>query len=245
MGYIILFVVVVWLLKTWYMDYYMPARNYAKQQQLAVEDLAYEESETVKKGGSFEALIADRVREILPDAVVIRNCILVKKNQYRKDIRLDGVIASKEIDIIVLSQKGFLCIEAKNWQGAFLTGNLEDVNWLASYSKNKRFNVYSPFKQATNGVITLKKYLPDHSFKRMVVVPDSCKIGSSLQNEQILHLHELEYELLKMVNSPDVIGERSISLVQQLLVDENQRARNLHKLAGDSHIEFVEKLKHA
>ena len=96
-----------------------------------------EEDEKLQKGYSFEQQITQIVSEKLKGAIVINNCILNKKSKSGKDIYFDGTVASKEIDVIILSKKGFFVVEAKNFSQAFVSGNLNYKTWLTSYSKKK------------------------------------------------------------------------------------------------------------
>ena len=149
-----------------------------KEERKKIEELCYQElvdQEKKNKGLAFEQQITEMVTEKLKGAFVINNCILNKKNKEGNDIYWNGTIASKEFDIIILSKKGLFVIEAKNYAQAFISGNLNDKTWLTSYSKSKIFQVYSPMKQVTEGVLTLKRYLPDFNFKKLVVFPDSTK----------------------------------------------------------------------
>lgn len=203
-----------------------------------------EEEEKLQKGYSFEQQITQIVSEKLKGAIVINNCILNKKSKSGKDIYFDGTVASKEIDVIILSKKGFFVVEAKNFSQAFVSGNLNDKTWLTSYSKKKVYNVYSPLKQVTEAVTTLKRYLPDYNFKRLVVFPDSTKVSKNLKTtNQVLSLTEFRWFLDDVSESYDSEEQNSINLIKNLLIEENERARALHNDAD--HLEYVKKVREA
>lgn len=212
------------------------------------KNIAYQEildAEKVQKGYSFEQIITQLVSDKLKGAIVINNCILNKKSKSGKYIYFDGTIASKEFDVIVLSKKGLLVIEAKNFNQAFVSGNLTDRTWIASYSKKSIHNIYSPFKQVTEAVTTLKRYLPDYNFQRYVVFPDSTKISCNLKKTgQVLSLTEFGWLLDNLNNKPDSIEKNSINLIKELLIEENEKARSMFNGNGeDIHLEYVKKCR--
>lgn len=202
------------------------------------------DDEKLKKGTAFEVQISELISEKLKGAVVINNCILNKKSKDGKDIYMDGTVASKEFDVICLSKKGVFVIEAKNYSGAFISGNFHDKTWLTSYSKNKVFPVYSPYKQVTEAIMTLKRYFPDVSFKKYVVFPDSTKISDNLKKSgEVLNLTQLRYKLNEMTDSKDYISKETIRLMKDVLVEENERARQMN--AEKEHLEYVKKCRDA
>jgi hypothetical protein len=198
------------------------------------------EEENLRKGTSFEQIITQEVQKRLKDAVVINNCILNKRTKAGEDMYINGMLASKEIDIIILSKKGLFALESKFYQGAFVSGTLEDRAWKVSYSKSKIFEKYSPFKQVTEAVTTLKRYLPDYNFQREVVFPDSTKISANLKGcEQVWNLKEFCWFIEEVAKRPDTVSANSIQLIKELLIEENERARTMHANAGSSHVDFV------
>lgn len=220
--------------------------NWGKNKDAKISnEIAYQgivEEEKRKKGTAFEVQIAQLISSKLKGAIVINNCILNKKSKDGKDIYWEGTVASKEFDVICLSRKGLFVIEAKNYAQAFVSGNFNDKTWITSYSKNKVYNVYSPFKQVTEAIITLKRYLPDFNFEKFVVFPDSTKISDNLKKTgKVLNLSEFDYLLDNMNERVDLIEAESIRLVKDLLVEENDRARAMN--AEYEHLEYVKKCK--
>lgn len=246
---LVLLVVLVFFLSLYgllYLNNELPLKEEEKRNQ----ELLYQEildKENAQKGYSFEQIISQLVNEKLKGAIVINNCILNKKGKGGKDIYFDGTVASKELDVIILSKKGLLVIEAKNYNQAFVSGNLSDKSWLASYSKNKCYYIYSPFKQVTEGVTTLKRYLPDYNFQRYVVFPDSTKVSKNLKTTgQVLSLTEFGWLLDSLNGYPDTIEKNSIKLIKELLIEENERARAMFNGNGEAaHLDYVKKCQEA
>lgn len=213
-----------------------------KQEEIGQQKII--EDEKLKKGTAFEVQISELISERLKGAIVINNCILNKKSKNGKDIYMDGTVASKEFDVICLSKKGVFVIEAKNYTGAFISGNFNDKTWLTSYSKNKVFPVYSPYKQVTEAVMTLKRYFPDVNFKKFVVFPDSTKISDNLKKSgEVLNFTQLRYKLNEMEDSNDFISKETIRLMKDVLIEENERAREMN--AAKEHLDYVKKCRDA
>ncbi len=202
------------------------------------------DDEKMRKGTAFEVQISQLISEKLKGAVVINNCILNKRSKDGKDIYWDGVVASKEFDVICLSKYGIFIIEAKNYAQAFVSGNFNDKTWLTSYSKSKVFPVYSPYKQVTEGVMTLKRYFPDVNFKKFVVFPDSTKVSDNLRKSgEVLSFEQLRFKLNEMSSSKEVISKETIRLMKDVLIEENERARKMN--AEREHLEYVKKCRDA
>lgn len=217
------------------------------EKQKVMEEISYQkvvENEKMRKGTAFEVQISELISEKLKGAVVINNCILNKRSKEGKDIYWDGTVASKEFDVICLSKYGIFIIEAKNYAQAFVSGNFNDKTWLTSYSKNKVFPVYSPYKQVTEGVMTLKRYFPDAHFKKFVVFPDSTKVSDNLKKSgEVLSFEQLRFKLNEMSSSKEVISKETIRLMKEVLIEENERARAMN--AEQEHLEYVKKCRDA
>lgn len=243
----VIIIIIIILLLSLFLLFYATDDMVVKEEMKAVEKSRQEriiDEENLKKGYSFEQMITQEVQKRLKDAIVINNCILNKKNKNGNDIYLNGTLASKEIDIIILSSKGLFALESKFYQGAFVSGNLHDRAWRVSYSKNKVYDRYSPFKQVTEAVTTLKRYLPNYDFNRHVVFPDSTKLSSNLKDtEQVWNLQEFCWFLEDVAKRQDTISKNSINLIKELLIEENERARTMHANAGSSHVDFVDEVK--
>lgn len=202
------------------------------------------DAEKLDKGTAFEMQISQLISEKIQGAVVLNNCILNKKGKDGKDIYMDGTVASKEFDAICLCKYGCFVVEAKNFSQAFVSGNFNDKTWITSYSKNKVYSVYSPYKQVTEGVITLKKYFPDMNFKKFVVYPDSTKISDNLEKSgEVMTLQQFRFKLNEMMEQKASVTKETIRLMKDVLIEENDRARRMH---GDKeHLEYVKKCREA
>lgn len=99
----------------------------------------------------------------------LRNKIHVPDNQILRNVYIptdDG--KTSEIDILVVSKKGLLVFECKNYSGN-IYGDMKRSKWVQYLGRQKNY-FYNPFLQNKNHIKHLKKYLeqfgdiPSYSF---------------------------------------------------------------------------------
>ena len=99
----------------------------------------------------------------------LRNKIHVPEKQILRNVYIptnDG--KTSEIDILIISQKGLLVFECKNYAGN-IYGDMRRSKWVQYIGKQKYF-FYNPFLQNKNHIKHLKKFLnqfgdlPSYSF---------------------------------------------------------------------------------
>lgn len=99
----------------------------------------------------------------------LRDKIHVPEQQILRNVYVPTVDGkTSEIDILVVSKKGLLVFECKNYAGN-IYGDIKRRKWIQYLGKQKNF-FYNPFLQNKNHVKHLKKYLeqfgnlPSYSF---------------------------------------------------------------------------------
>ena len=110
-------------------------------------------------GSSGEQIIYTTLRDKIhvPEKQILRNVYIPTA---------DG--KTSEIDLLVVSRKGLLVFECKNYAG-IIYGDMNRKKWIQYLGKQKNF-FYNPFIQNKNHVKHLKKYLeqfgnlPSYSF---------------------------------------------------------------------------------
>ena len=110
-------------------------------------------------GSSGEQIIYTTLRDKIhiPEKQILRNVYVPT---------IDG--KTSEIDILVVSRKGLLVFECKNYAGN-IYGDMKRKKWIQYLGKQKNY-FYNPFLQNKNHVKHLKKYLeqfgnlPSYSF---------------------------------------------------------------------------------
>ncbi len=88
----------------------------------------------------------------------LRNKIHIPENQILRNVFIptaDG--KTSEIDILVVSKKGLLVFECKNYAG-HMYGDMKHTKWIQYLGKQKNY-FYNPFLQNQNHIKHLKKYL--------------------------------------------------------------------------------------
>lgn len=101
--------------------------------------------------------------------ITLRNKIHVPEKQILRNVYIptsDG--KTSEIDLLIVSRKGLLVFECKNYAGN-IYGDMRRKKWIQYLGKQKNL-FYNPFLQNKNHVKHLKKYLkqfgdlPSYSF---------------------------------------------------------------------------------
>jgi len=92
--------------------------------------------------------------------ITLTNKIHVPKNQILRNVYIptaDG--KTSEIDLLVVSKKGLLVFECKNYAGN-IYGDAKKIKWVQYLGKKKSY-FYSPILQNRNHVKHLKKFLAE------------------------------------------------------------------------------------
>lgn len=101
--------------------------------------------------------------------ITLRDKIHIPENQILRNVYVptdDG--KTSEIDVLVVSRKGLLVFECKNYAGN-IYGDMKRAKWIQYLGKQKNY-FYNPFLQNKNHIKYLKKYLeqfgdlPSYSF---------------------------------------------------------------------------------
>lgn len=90
--------------------------------------------------------------------ITLRDKIHIPEKQILRNVyvpTIDG--KTSEIDILVISRKGLLIFECKNYAGN-IYGDMKRKKWVQYLGKQKNY-FYNPFLQNKNHVKHLKKYL--------------------------------------------------------------------------------------
>lgn len=99
-------------------------------------------------GSSGEQIVYTTLRDKIhvPENQILRNVYIPTSNGK-----------TTEIDILVVSKKGLLVFECKNYAGN-IYGDMKRTKWIQYLGKQKNF-FYNPFLQNKNHVKYLRKYL--------------------------------------------------------------------------------------
>lgn len=84
-----------------------------------------------------------------------------------------------EIDLLLLSKKGVIVIESKNFSGS-IYGSENDYKWTQFFNKNSKFFFYNPIKQNQNHIDALKEFLRTPTnlniYKSVIVFGNNAKL---------------------------------------------------------------------
>lgn len=191
-----------------------------KQDFIIKRDLAAE-----SKGASFENKIRDLILYYFPGSKVRQN-LIIKNGKF-----------SKEIDLIAMTTKGFIVIEAKNYSHCTISGNIKEKNWVCKYNDKEEYSLYNPIFQASSGVWNIKKHIPDVHFDKAVVFADTCKLSKEILNDpNVYTFSSFKNSLLDLMEYDDIYQE---SFIEEL----DNKLGSLASVSREEHIKNVELIR--
>lgn len=155
----------------------------------------YFRSDTDKKGEEGEDQVAEYLKYIGTDFIVLRNVNLPRTNN--KPV---------QIDYLCVSKKGIFVIEVKNWLGE-ITGKYEDETWHSQIYDiiNDQKN---PIKQNEWHIDVLRRFIKQNmTYYSMVVFTDRAEIGrlDKVQNKtHIIKANQLNSKIHSIYEDSDV-----------------------------------------
>lgn len=179
----------------------------------------------VAKGQSFENRIRDMILEIFPGSKVRQN-IIIKNGQF-----------SKEIDLVAMTPKAFIVIEAKNYNHCTITGHVKEKNWMCQYNDHEAYSLYNPIFQASSGVWNIKKHVPNISLTKAVVFADTCHLSNEiLAHRDVYTLSSFRHALIELSNNKDIYKDTFIE-------EMDDRLGHIASVSREQHIRNVEKIR--
>lgn len=94
----------------------------------------------------------------------------------------NGKGGTTEIDLVVLSTKGFYVLECKNYNG-YVLGKPEENKWTICYNYNgfkKNISFYNPLLQNSGHIIALRRMFPKCYFQSVVLFSNNTRISNDL-----------------------------------------------------------------
>lgn len=199
--------------------------SYFKAEKKASELNKYT-SDEVRKGAELE----DKIKELAEGKgfKVLSNIIIPN---------LTG--KTTEIDVVILSQKGFYVIEAKNFFG-FVAGNKIWKKWVVTYNKEKgiKRTFLNPINQNLRHIYALRKMFPRFRFENLVVFGEHAPLANELyQTSNVKTFRKFEHFICNTLpKKEDVLTKEEVQSVYDFLTRYKDGDRQ-------AHIEFVNSLK--
>lgn len=161
-------------------------------------------------GESFETYLALKLKSCFPNDVIMHN-IWATAN---------FIGAQTQIDLVVITDKSFIVLEAKNWS-KLIQGNYNDTFWLMGSGRTDKPDRYSPVRQNVMHIRSLRNCMRARGIEpicahNLVVVPNTTVIRSNCK--EVIH----EADLVDVINninntSPFTIDKiRYRSIIQQI-----------------------------
>lgn len=202
---------------------------------LKAKKIAKRESIEVMKGEEFEELVANTISSIFPEGKILRNIIIPNGRNG----------GTTEIDILLLTVKGFFCIECKNYNGFISKKKGKDNNgkmWQISYGKNYKKEFYSPVEQNARHVQCLKakNMFPKQYFQSLVLFSDSTKLSDQIASiANVMYLKEAVSFLNEAKKAPHSEEDETEAIVNSIY----SYLKTYEKADRTAHIEYVNKVK--
>lgn len=183
-------------------------------------------TEAELKGASFENQLRDMILYYFPGSKVRQNVII-----------RNGKV-SKEIDLIAMTPKGFIVVEAKNFSYCKIEGDVHEKDWICTYNEKKQFHMYNPIYQVNSAIWNIKKHIHSVYFDKVVVFSDNCEVAKNILSEDcVFTKSEFEYylqNLSEVENSP-----YSETFIEQI----DSKLEQLDTVSREEHIRNVEKIR--
>ena len=144
-----------------------------------------------------------------------------------------------EIDVLILSRKGFYVIEAKNFNG-FIAGNKSWKKWVVTYNKEKgiKRTFLNPINQNLRHIFALRKMYPRYRFENIVVFGPNAPLSKELyKTSNVKTFKRFESFICNILpKKEDILTDEEVQSVYDFLT----RYKNGDR---EAHIEFVNSLK--
>lgn len=104
--------------------------------------------------------------------------------------------STTEIDLLMISQKGFFVFESKNY-GGWIFGNEKSKNWTQTFPNKKKFHFYNPIWQNNahiNALRNLTKFENKDYYKSYIIFSERCtlkKITQQSKNVRVIKRNRL------------------------------------------------------
>lgn len=145
-----------------------------------------------------------------------------------------------EIDLVILSTKGFYALECKNYAG-FVMGKEDEKNWTISYKYNsykKNISFYNPLKQNAGHILALKRMFPKYNFQSIVLFSDETGLAKNLfQRKDVMQFKGFKWYM------ENAFSKRSNTETQAVVDSIYEYLKSYENKNRDAHIEYVNSFK--
>jgi hypothetical protein len=147
-----------------------------------------------------------------------------------------------EIDLLMLTRKGIIVIESKNYSG-WIFGDERHKMWTQTLKGGKRQQFFNPVWQNKGHIAALKKYVAkihDDAIFSFIVFSERCelkKITTSSKNLFVIKRGKLNSEIIKVLDSnPYLLTEEE---VDQIYI-ELKKMTQVSESVKENHIKSIE-----
>lgn len=193
-----------------------------------------------KKTSELKKYISDEVIKGVELEEKIKNLAETKGFKVLSNIIIPNLTGkTTEIDVVILSKKGFYVIEAKNYFG-FIAGNKTWKKWVVTYNKEKgiKRTFLNPINQNLKHIYALRKMFPRYRFENLIVFGEHAPLSKELYQTPNVKTYKRFEHFLKntLPKKDDVLTDEEVQSVYNFLSKYKDGDR-------EAHIEFVNSLK--
>lgn len=147
-----------------------------------------------------------------------------------------------EIDIALISKKGIIIVEAKNYTST-VSGKYSDIYLKSAYVNSyKTFTIYNPILQNESHVKRVSNYLNLDNLTSLIVFSDTTKLeieGLKESNAHIINFKELSDYLIEFNKNPDIFSDAKYKSI----INKLQKRNKVTPLVRKRHKKQVKKAK--
>lgn len=185
--------------------------------------------EETEKGQAFEKEVADFLNSC-PDAKVLKNLIIPNGRKG----------GTTEIDLVILSTKGFYALECKNYSG-YVVGKPDEKNWTICYNYNgykKNVSFYNPLLQNAGHITALRRMFPKYYFQSIVLFSNNTAIEKDLFKRKDV----MNYNGFKRYFN-EYFSKRKSTETQAVVDSTYEYLKSFENKNRDAHIDYVSSFK--
>lgn len=145
-----------------------------------------------------------------------------------------------ELDIIMISSKGIIVVENKNYSG-WIFGDEQSKNWCETL-KGKKYFFYNPIKQNRSHIKNLEKLLQlgDENYTSLITFNGNAnlkKIKVESKNIFVVHYNQIKGFIKNINNREDYFDKEKIEEIYNILLPGTQLSEEEKK----QHVERIKK----
>ena len=147
----------------------------------------------------------------------------------------------REIDLIMVHEKGIFVFESKNYSG-YIFGKANEQNWVQKMENGSKHVFYNPIKQNNTHIIALANYLslPISAFTSYIIFSERCELTKVPKNaKQVVILQR--NKMLKNIRKE--LKERKVIYTKEQIKQFERKLKPLTNVSNKVKKQHIEDIK--